>query len=90
MINLNYLRPQLQDRVRIRRAVQRRFVAHRHAIAAIKEESRPPESSIAKGASDISLFTTALTKLSCNAPTDSTIVFVQHRNEEFFLPQLLG
>ena len=34
-------------------------------MAAIREESRPPESSMANGASDMSRFTTELTSFSC-------------------------
>lgn len=38
---------------------------HRQAMAAMREESRPPESSMARGASDISRFTTEATSVSC-------------------------
>ena len=44
---------------------------YRQAIAAIREESSPPERSIASGASDISLLTTESISFSCTKARSS-------------------
>jgi len=60
-------------RPRLERCIHDPKFAYLTATLATSEESRPPDSSTPKGASDMSRFTTLLTKVSCRHGNHHTV-----------------